>query len=288
MTQTSEALSGDVESHYVIPGSSTALCGEPTTTRWKTATSSDTTVTCDQCRIQKRWLPALGELDRHANLNAMIEPRTAGQRRHVTGNDDPRRGRLHRPANLQLCVACRGLRGPYGGFDNLCRCHRDTWDRHPVPRCGHLSNNVHFCRSCLSALAPGCSRWTVYYFVDCRPPVVVLNRLAGRCVVPIGPHSMMNGVSHATNGRQVLDAQASAFADQLSTLFRNQASLHELTNDRIRTRLDDFDIKTHATRVRDYFDRCVTDDGTPDGDSSTSCYQSGKDSGFAECRSCCV
>jgi hypothetical protein len=70
---------------------------------------------------------------------------------------------------------------------------------------------------------------------------------------------MMNGASHATNGRQVLDAQASAFADQLSTLFRNQASLHELTNDRIRTRLDDFGIRTHATRVRDYFDRCVTD-----------------------------
>lgn len=259
MTQTSGPLSSDLESHYVVPGSSTALCAEPTTTDWKTTASSHSTVTCDQCHIQKYWLPASGELDRDANLAVMIEPRTAGQRRHVTGNDDPGRGRPHRPTNLQLCVACSGLRGPYNGFDNLCRCDRDIWDRHPIPRCGDLSNNVDFCRSCLSAVAPGCSRWTSYYCDKCRPHVVALNRLAGRCVVPIGPHSMMNGVSHATNGRQVLDAQASAFADQLSTLFRNQTSLHELAVNRTRTRLHDFGIGTHAILARDYVDRCFAE-----------------------------
>jgi hypothetical protein len=259
MTQTSEPLSGDLESHYVEPGSSTALCAEPTATSWKPATSSDTTVTCDQCRIQKRWLPASGELDRDANLDVMIEPWTAGQRRHVTGNDDPGRGRLHRPANLQLCVACGGLRGPYRGFDNLCRCDRDIWDRHPVPRCGDLSNNIDFCRSCLSAAAAGCSRWTSYYCDQCRPHVVVLNRLAGRCVVPIGPHSMMNGVFHGAAGGPVLDAQASAFADQLSTLFRNQTSLHDLADDRIRARLHDFGVGAHAILVRDYLGRCAAE-----------------------------
>jgi hypothetical protein len=186
----------------------------------------------------------------------MIEPWTAGQRRHVTGNDDPERGRLHRPANLQVCVACNRLRGPYSGFDNLCQCDRDIWDRHPVPRCGDLSNNIDFCRSCLSAVAPGCSRWTSYYCDTCRPHVIVLNRLAGRCIVPIGPHSTMNGVFHSMNGQPVLGGQAEAFADQLSTLFRNQTSIHDLAADRICVRLHDFDVRTHAILATDYLDRC--------------------------------
>ena len=259
MTQTSESLSCDLESHYVLPGRGTALCAEPTTKHWKTAASPDATVTCDQCHIQIYWLPASGELDRDAHLDVMIEPWAAGQRRHVTGNNDPGRGRLHRPDNLQVCVACSKLRGPYAGFDNLCQCDRNIWDRHPVPRCGDLANNVNFCTSCLLAVAPGSSRWTSYYCGQCQPHVIVLNRLARRCVVPMGPHSMMNNVFHATSPGPVLDVQMVAFADQLSTLFRNQTNLHELAVDRIRARLRDFDIETHAILARDYVDRCFAE-----------------------------
>ena len=121
---------------------------------------------------------------------------------------------------------------------------------------GDLSNNIDFCRSCLSAVAPGCSRWTSYYCDTCRPHVIVLNRLAGRCIVPIGPHSTMNGVFHSMNGQPVLGGQAEAFADQLSTLFRNQTSIHDLAADRICVRLHDFDVRTHAILATDYLDRC--------------------------------
>jgi hypothetical protein len=247
------------QSHFVMPGASVTLCAEPTTTAWETAPGLNSRVTCGECRAQRRWLPASGELERDPELEVMVEPWLAGQRRHVTGNDDPERGRLHRPPNLQLCVDCCGLRGPYDGFDNLCRCDDRAWDRLPIPRCGDLHNNAHLCRSCISALAPGCSRWTFYYCEACRPHVARLNRLSGRCVVPIGPHSMMNRVVHTAGDGPDVDAQAVAFADQLSTLFQNQTTLHELTVQRTRTRLTDFGIDDHAVVVDDYFDLCRAD-----------------------------
>ena len=166
------------------------------------------------------------------------------------------RGRLHRPDRLELCTTCCWLRGPYVGWDNLCRCDSDAWDRDPIPRCGDLHDNAHLCRSCVAALAPGSSRWTSYYCAECRPHVFVLNRLAGRCVVPIGPHSMMNGVFHTPPEGPGDDASITSFSDQLTTLFRHQTDLHDFATRRVRTRLDELGVDTDAIAVDDYFARC--------------------------------
>ncbi|MBG7603667.1 MAG: hypothetical protein IZT58_03390 [Actinobacteria bacterium] len=184
MTQSRVPLSDERESHYVVPGTSNALCAEPTTSVWQMAPDSDSKVTCEQCHLQKSWLPASGELERDAKLDVMIEPCPAGHRRHVTGNDDQERGRRHRPPDLQICVECCGLRGPYDGYDNLCRCDSGAWDRHPTPR------------------------------------------------------------------------GATAFHDQLITLFQNQTNLYDLTTQRTRRRLDEFGYTAHAVLVTDYLERC--------------------------------
>lgn len=256
MTRRSDPASDVLETHYLVPGATVTLCAEPTTDTWKPRHASHDEVTCRQCRVQRRWLPASGELDRDAVLDVTVEPWPASQRRHVTGDDDPGRGRLHRPEHLQLCTTCCGLRGPFDGFDNLCRCDRGAWDRSPLPRCGDLSSNAHLCNSCITALAPGSSRWTSYYCADCRPHVFVLNRLAGRCLVPIGPHSIMNGIFYTPPGGPDIDASVVSFHDQLFTMTRNQTTLHELTRQRTRTRLDQFGVDTHALSVDDYLARC--------------------------------
>ncbi|MDC3402446.1 hypothetical protein OAX95_00750 [bacterium] len=176
----------------------------------------------------------------------------------MSGASDPERGRLHRPDSLQVCATCGQLRGPYEDFDNLCECDRTLWDREPTPRAGDLYANVAFCRSCISALAPGSHRFTSYYCDDCRPQVIMLNMLARRCVVPIGPHSIMNGV-FANRGDEVVgEAQILSFCDQLHTLFREQGTLHERTKLRTRARLEEFGVTEHAIAVAVYLDMCAT------------------------------
>jgi hypothetical protein len=50
------------------------------------------------------WLPTAGKLERDAELAVVIEPSRAETRRHVVGDDDSGRGRLHRSEHLQLCL----------------------------------------------------------------------------------------------------------------------------------------------------------------------------------------
>ena len=174
--------------------------------------------------------------------------------------DNQERGRLHRPTRLQVCATCCEVRGPFSGFDNLCECDRTRWDHEPMPRAGDLSSNVDFCQSCISALAPGSTRWTSYYCDNCRPQVILLNKLARRCVVPIGPHSIMNGI-FTTPGDEGLDeAKLLSFSDQLTTLFREQGSLHERTKLRIRARLEEFGVTKHAILAAVYIDQCFSND----------------------------
>ena len=127
-----------------------------------------------------------------------------------------------------MCLACGELRGPYGHFDNLCTCDRRAWDRDPRPRCGDLTSNIRLCASCLTTMIAECSRWTEFHCRECMPAVHLWRRMAGWSIVPIGPHSLMNGVGHKIDDNGLTDAQTVAFADQLNGLFRAQDSLHEL------------------------------------------------------------
>jgi hypothetical protein len=170
--------------------------------------------------------------------------------------DGAGRGRLHRPGALEVCVACGELRGPFEGFDNLCACDREVWDETPLPRAGDLSTNVDVCQSCITALTPGSSRWRLYHCRECMPAVAGLNRLAGRCVVPIGPHSIMNGVFAAASPPPT-DAQLVSFADQLGALFSHQERLHVRTKRRVRERLDELGVTGGAIAAADYLERCA-------------------------------
>jgi len=161
------------------------------------------------------------------------------------------RGPHHRPERLQVCIDCLRLRGPYGSFDNICRCDREQWQGE-LPTCGDLGLNVILCMSCLSKPVPGRTRWSPYHCESCQPRVVQLGRLAGRCVVPIGRHSIMNGTFLQPGGGQVGDAQVVAFYDQLTAHFRSQTDLHELSERRLRRRLTELGVTGHEITAESY------------------------------------
>ena len=143
------------------------------------------------------------------------------------------RGRLHRPTRLEACLRCGSLRGPYREFDNPCSCDVEAWDEPSPPRANDLTNNVRFCHSCVQTLVSGSSRWSPYHCRACLRPVQALNASAQRLLVPIGPHSIMNGVSYQVPPGGVIRADIEAFVGGLNGLFARQDRLFELTKRRV-------------------------------------------------------
>jgi hypothetical protein len=123
-----------------------------------------------------------------------------------------------------VCGTCGRLRGPWGRYDGevefeqRCEC-RD--DEEPVERWPGFDYNTvaELCRCCgLEAVKSG-SKWSVWFCRECLDRVRELNSGAGRCVVPIGRHSIMNGVFYKPAESGVNPVALSAFSDQLSTFF---------------------------------------------------------------------
>lgn len=123
--------------------------------------------------------------------------------------------------SLVLCGICSGLSGPAPGAphgtefrDGLnryveCVCEEAlSWEedhRHPdrgpetnradVERGGYPEPRPFLCLTCAAVLRFDRTRWTVYHCEDCAGRIVRLNSGAGRLVVPLGKHSIVNGAS---------------------------------------------------------------------------------------------
>jgi hypothetical protein len=123
-----------------------------------------------------------------------------------------------------VCGVCGELRGPWQdyrdvAFHQLCGCERHSG---PVPERwpGFDYNTVaELCRCCALEAVKSGSRWSVWFCRPCLERVSDLNHGAGRCVVPIGRHSVMNGVFYRPEGA-INPVAVSAFADQLGGFFR--------------------------------------------------------------------
>jgi hypothetical protein len=123
-----------------------------------------------------------------------------------------------------VCTACGELRGAWGRYDGelefeqRCDCHRAEERDERWPGFDH-NTVAELCRCCgLEGLKSG-SKWSVWFCRDCLDRVKDLNGAAGRCVVPIGRHSLMNGVFYQPSESGVSAPALSAFSDQLLTFF---------------------------------------------------------------------
>jgi hypothetical protein len=123
-----------------------------------------------------------------------------------------------------VCAACGRLRGPWGRyegeleFEQRCGCHpaEERDERWP----GFDHNTVaELCRCCGYEVVRSGSKWSVWFCRECLDRVKGLNAAAGRCVVPIGRHSLMNGVFYQPSEAGLNPAALGAFSDQLHTFF---------------------------------------------------------------------
>ena len=94
-----------------------------------------------------------------------------------------------------------------------------------VPHYGHdLHTTAELCRCCGVDLVLSGSRWAKWFCRECFGRVKDLNEQAGTCVVPIGPHSIMNGV-FLKAGRARAPAAVASVWDQLGAFFRESGGI---------------------------------------------------------------
>jgi hypothetical protein len=129
-------------------------------------------------------------------------------------------------SELVICGSCAGLSGPivasvaFGdpigpaprfrspdGHYLECTCERALpWAFHHVRPITNPKINPHWetggfrtprrflCCTCAAVLCEDRSRWSPLHCAPCRGAVAELNRSAGRLVIPVGKHSIVNGV----------------------------------------------------------------------------------------------
>lgn len=98
---------------------------------------------------------------------------------------------------MTVCGACGDVVGPIGGGTDrvqtgTCRLHEaaeeERWSRYDFNR------HVEICRCCGTILLRSGSKWSVWFCDDCKDAVLALGRRHGRCIVPIGRHSVHAGL----------------------------------------------------------------------------------------------
>jgi len=148
---------------------------------------------------------------------------------------------------LEICPDCRKLRGPCSpvsvqGQTVMQECDCERRARGPLPEeqrraelWGNLDFNtaVELCRCCgLVPLRSG-SRWSVWLCEDCKQRVRALNRRFGRAIVPIGRHSVMNGISLQASAAKEDEEAIEEFVDSANGLFQRIGALEEWARERV-------------------------------------------------------
>jgi hypothetical protein len=100
-------------------------------------------------------------------------------------------------ARMELCRECLVLRGPFFDWNNGCeraqRCGCEA--REPLWNAFDYNCAAELCRCCAAHVIPCGSKWSVFFCAGCKPQVGAYNGAAGRKAIPVGRHSMMNGVA---------------------------------------------------------------------------------------------
>jgi len=117
-----------------------------------------------------------------------------------------------------ICGSCHQIRGTaLAGFHQRCAC--EPLPDPEEPRYGHdFLMAAELCRCCGLVLLRSGSKWSVWFCVPCKDLARSFNEQVGRCVIPIGRHSLMNGVGlKGTDAKR--NAAVKRFAEELGSLF---------------------------------------------------------------------
>ena len=128
--------------------------------------------------------------------------------------------------DLVICGVCHQLRDrnprrPAGTDGRVwCDCQRD---QRPSGEAGIDAYELCYC--CVAVLLRSGTKWSRFFCEDCHSRAMALNQSVGRCVVPIGRHSMMNGVGY--NRTVPSHPSLEAFASELHGFFAGVGGVSE-------------------------------------------------------------
>jgi hypothetical protein len=118
-------------------------------------------------------------------------------------------------------------------FPQRCECDRGDekkWSH------GDYNEYQRLCMCCMSEVLRSGSKWSVWFCGVCKARIITLNKAAGTCVIPIGRHSLMNGLFANKETAASLEKQVQ-FANDLGTFFGRVNDLNEWKTIRLRTNL---------------------------------------------------
>jgi hypothetical protein len=162
-----------------------------------------------------------------------------------------------------VCTTCGQLRSVDVDASirpDRCQCierHDDRFDAEDLIACS-------ICASCALTIVRGHTRWHLLHCEECRGQVHQLNQNAGRLVVPIGIHTIVNGLAlpaadaNSDSKLEVFAAEMTSLFDRISALQRH---VDRLVTDRLTSAgLDRFDTVTYDTYLNACRERSITAD----------------------------
>lgn len=126
---------------------------------------------------------------------------------------------------FRMCLRCLApYQVPGPGPTQRCACSRPHDDERWPGR--DINEHIHLCECCFGRLMRSGSKWSPFFCPDCKTLVSDTNAALGFCLIPVGRHSLMNGVG--LSGPQVADdSAANAFASGLIGLFHRMSWLND-------------------------------------------------------------
>jgi hypothetical protein len=168
-------------------------------------------------------------------------------------------------AGVELCRECLGLRGPC--LDTFSHCERtqrcSCEPKEPLWKAYDYNTAIELCRCCGAATVRSGSRWSPFFCDACKERVLAYNRVAGSAVIPIGRHSIMNGISLSGEDAKSVVAQA-AFEAGMANLFARVDRLWMWHRDRVRVVVQSIPGEETAIPLERYLEHVRARGGSPD------------------------
>lgn len=149
----------------------------------------------------------------------ITKPLAAGHRHPLTATPPTRRR-----SPLTLCARCFQLYGERGGIRQLCHCASSEELEAASESAFRIKGSYwrrieEICRCCGVEAVDTSHKFCHWFCDDCRARVREVNFAFGSCVIPVGWHSVVNGVFFRSD-RAGVRSSLEAFADQLDAFFR--------------------------------------------------------------------
>jgi hypothetical protein len=134
-------------------------------------------------------------------------------------------------SDFWVCHACFGLYGQSGNRRQLCSCsspeeHRALADARYQIAGTYWTRLAAICFCCGAQLLNADHKFALWFCGGCLDRAREVNEACGRCAIPIGWHSIVNGVFIPGNRCKTLIGATGA-ADELGAFFRESADIHE-------------------------------------------------------------